>query len=89
MVLTFGMSTPHIHILNTDAKPILDSVAECGENISAFVEKYQTISGVTPSKAALRIFSLVLRKEVWSTSKRFVSHSFARRRESLKIQTDT
>ncbi len=62
MVLTFGMSTPHIHILNTEVKPILQSLREYGAKISESVEKYQGISGITPSKSALRVFSLVLKK---------------------------
>ena len=62
MVLTFGMSTPHIHILNTEVKPILQSLREHGAKISESVEKYQGISGITPSKSALRVFSLVLKK---------------------------
>ncbi len=62
LVLTFGSTTPQMHMLNTAVDPLLASLEVHRELIAHAVVKYQGISGTTPSKSALRVFSLVLRR---------------------------
>ena len=64
MVVTFGERIPHIHILNTEIKPILQSLGEYGGKLAECIQKYQGVAGETPSKEGCRVFSMVLRKVV-------------------------
>ncbi len=64
MYITFGAGASEIHIANTELEPILTSIRSYSHSISDAVERYQGITGVTPSKKGLRVFALVLGKVV-------------------------
>jgi hypothetical protein len=62
MCVSFGTGNAQIHIKDTELKPILESIRSHSTAISDCIERYQGLSGITPSKAGFRVFSLVLRK---------------------------
>lgn len=62
MFISFGTGSAQIHIKDTELRPILESIRTYSASITDCIEKYQGLSGVTPSKAGFRVFSLVLRK---------------------------
>ena len=62
MVLTFGSGKAEIHIRKTPIKPILESLKYYSREVADSIERYQMITGVTPSKPGLRVFSMVLKK---------------------------
>jgi hypothetical protein len=62
IVVTFSSGVPSIHIRDTAIKPILESLRTSGNKISECIERYQLLSGITPSKAGFRVMGLVLRR---------------------------
>ena len=62
IVVTFGTGVPSIHIRDTALRPILESLKASAHKIPECLERYQLLSGMTPSKAGLRVMALVLKR---------------------------
>ena len=62
VALTHFSSTPHLHLSEAPLASTLQNLATIEEKLGEAIADYQIVSGVTPSRAALGVLSIVLRK---------------------------
>lgn len=62
MVVNFISGKPELHLYKTPVAETQNSLGHYKQHLSESVEKYQILTGQTPSKNALRVLSLVMQK---------------------------
>lgn len=85
VVITSSSGAPEMHVLNTELRPILRSLDRDGGRLVECIQKYQGLSGTTPSRAALRLFGIMLKKRAADPDTRAAVHAICEEAHSINL----
>ncbi len=64
IVARFSVGGPNIHVMDTDVRAMLQSLRDHASKLPTCIESYKILRGFTPSKEALKVCELIIRKQM-------------------------